>query len=114
MDDYDFPVDDCLTGNIQGAGNQGKSFGPIQPVAGVDLLLSSVHMNLDPVAVVFDFVNPLLSLGSLGLQGGKLGFNEPRHLCQFTHERNSQKNPAARLGGTGNGASLPLGEAPSP
>jgi hypothetical protein len=36
-------------------------------------------MHLDAVAVVFDFVNPLLTLGSLALEGRKLRLNEPRH-----------------------------------
>jgi hypothetical protein len=48
-------------------------------------------MNLDPVAVVFDFVNPLLALGRFGFQGGELGFNEPRHLNKLWQQLNSQK-----------------------
>jgi hypothetical protein len=48
-------------------------------------------MKLDAVAVVLDFVNPLLALGSLALQGRKLGLNEPRHLQTLCHKRNSQK-----------------------
>ena len=41
VDDHHFAVDDRLTGNIEGAGNHGKPLGPVQPVAGVDLLLSA-------------------------------------------------------------------------
>jgi len=55
-------------------------------------------VKLDVVAVVFDFVNSLRALGSLALQGGKLGFNEPRHLNTLNHRRNSQKDLAAPQG----------------
>ena len=70
---------------------------------------AGVDMHLDAVAVVFDFVNPLLALGSLALQGRELGLNEPRHLqrpeastsCPCSgyalSQRNSQK--ARRAGG---------------
>jgi len=34
-------------------------------------------VNLDAVSVIFDFV---ITLGRLGLKGGELGLNEPRHL----------------------------------
>jgi hypothetical protein len=37
VDDDHFPVENRLTGNIQGAGDLGKSSGPVQPAAGVDL-----------------------------------------------------------------------------
>jgi hypothetical protein len=47
-------------------------------------------MNLDPVDVVFDLVNPLLAPG-FGFQGGELGFNEPWHLNTLWQQRNSQK-----------------------
>jgi hypothetical protein len=66
VDDDDFPVDDGLPRNIDGAGNDRKALGPIQPGAGVDLLLPGADVNLDAVAVIFDFVKPLLTLGSPG------------------------------------------------
>jgi hypothetical protein len=37
VDDDHFVINDPLAENIEGAGDQGKSFGPVQPVAGVDL-----------------------------------------------------------------------------
>ena len=45
------------------------------------------------VAVVLDLVKPLVALGRLGLQCGKLGLNEPRHLDTLGQQRNSQKEP---------------------
>ena len=54
-------------------------------------LLAIVGVELDAVTVEFDLVNPLVSLGRLGLQGGELGFNEPRHLGTLHHKRNSLK-----------------------
>jgi hypothetical protein len=76
---------------IEGAGNDGKTLGPIEAVPRKHAFFPGVGMKLDAVAVVFDFVNPLLALGSLALQGRKLGLNEPRHLQTLCHKRNSQK-----------------------
>ena len=41
--------------------------------------LPAVDVDLDAVAVKFDFVKPLLALRGFGLQRCKLGLNEPRH-----------------------------------
>jgi hypothetical protein len=59
VNDYHFPVDDRLTGNIKGARSLGKPFRPFQPVASVDLPLPVVQVDLDSVAVVLDFIKPL-------------------------------------------------------
>jgi len=53
-----------LTGNVEGAGNGCKAFGP----AGEDLLFTAIDMQLDAVAVVFDFVNPLVPFGVFGFR----------------------------------------------
>ena len=58
VNDDHFPVDDCLTGNVQSAGDRGKPLHPIQAVASVGLLAASVRMKLNAVAVIFDFVQP--------------------------------------------------------
>ena len=79
MDDHHLAVDDGFAWNGERAGNLGKALGPVQPVAGEHLLSSAVEMDLDAIAVVLDFMKPLLALGRLGLQRGKLGLNEPRH-----------------------------------
>jgi hypothetical protein len=42
-------------------------------------------------------MQPLAALGRFGLQGGELGFNEPRHLDMLWHSGNSQ-TPAAPQG----------------
>jgi hypothetical protein len=67
VDHHHFTVDDRLTGDIEGPGNQGGAFRPLQTIAGIDLLLSSVQMDLDAVAVVFDFMQPLSAHGRFGL-----------------------------------------------
>jgi hypothetical protein len=66
-------------GMVERAGNLGKALGPIQPVAGEDLLSSVVEMDLDAIAIVLDFMKPLVARGRLGLQRCELGLNEPRH-----------------------------------
>ena len=80
MNDHHFSVDDGLAWDGERTGNLSEPFSPVQPVAGEDLLPTPVEMDLHAVAVVLDFMKPLVALGRLGLQGGKLGFNEPRHL----------------------------------
>src|SRR5512144_1681729 len=49
-------------------------------------------MHLDPVAVVLYLMKPLLALRGLGLQRGKLGLNEPRHLNTRSQYLNSQEH----------------------
>jgi hypothetical protein len=77
MDDDHFPVDDGFAFNSQRTGNLGEALGPIQPRPGEDLLPTPVEMDLNAVAVVLNLMKPLVALGRLGLQSGKLGFNEP-------------------------------------
>jgi hypothetical protein len=54
-------------------------------------------VNLHAVAVVLDLMKPSVALRRFGLQGGELGFNEPRHLDTLWHSGNSQ-TPAAPWG----------------
>ena len=69
VDDDHFAIDDRLAGNIHGAGDQGKPFRPVQPVAGEDFPPPLVQVDLDPVAVEFDFMKPLIPSRRAGLQG---------------------------------------------
>jgi hypothetical protein len=62
-----------------GRRQSGKPLGPVQSVTGVNLLPAGVDVDLDAVAVEFNFVEPLVSLGHLRLQGGKLRPDESRH-----------------------------------
>ena len=84
MDDHHLPVDDGLAWYGQRAGNLREALGPVQPVAGEDLLSTLIEMDLHAVAVVLDLMKPLVVLGRSRLQGGKLGFNEPRHFNTCT------------------------------
>jgi hypothetical protein len=80
VDDHHFPVDDRLPGNIEGAGNDRKPFRPVQPVAGVELPLSLVQVDLYPIAVELDFMEPLVARWRFGFKGGELGLDESGHL----------------------------------
>ena len=82
VDDDHFAVEDRLTGNIQRAGDHGEALRPVQPVAGEYPLSSLVQMNLDPVTVELDFMEPLVAGRRAGLQRGQLRFDEPRHFCR--------------------------------
>ena len=44
-----------------------KALGPVQPVAGEDLLRAPAEMHLNAVAVVLDLMEPKVALGRLGL-----------------------------------------------
>ena len=98
MNDHNLPIDDGLARNRKGAGNLREALGPVETVASEHLLATAVQMYLDPVAVVFDFVNPLFAPGRFGLQGGELGFNEPRHLGTLGQQLNSQKTSQQQAG----------------
>ena len=79
MNDHYLTIDDGFAWYGECAGNLGKTLRPIQPVAGEHLLSSAVEMDLDAIAVVLDFMKPLVAFGRPGLQRCELGLNEPRH-----------------------------------
>jgi hypothetical protein len=72
-------VDDSFSGDIERAGNHREALDPVQPVTGEDFLAAPADMDLDAIAVEFDFMKSLPAFRRLGLQRCKLGFNEPRH-----------------------------------
>lgn len=51
MDHHDLAIDDGLTGNVEGTGNDGKPFDPIQTVPGERLAVVAINMELGAVAV---------------------------------------------------------------
>ena len=53
--------------------------------------LVSIDVQLNAVAVVLGFVKPLRPYRSHGIQGGPVGFNEPRHLDFATHGATHKK-----------------------
>jgi hypothetical protein len=52
-------------GIFKGAGKGPDPLGPVQPVTGLDLLPPAVDLDLNPVAVVPDFMKSLAPLGAL-------------------------------------------------
>lgn len=98
MDDHHLAVDDRFAPNGERAGNLGKAFGPIQPVAGKHLLSPAVKMDLDAIAVELDFVKLLLAVGRPELQRRE---NEPpawlKHALAITQLTKSPPH----LGGNG-------------
>jgi len=67
MDDHHLAVDDGFAWYGERAGNLGKALGPIKAVAGEHLLSPAVEVDLDAIAIVLDFMKPLLPPGGLGL-----------------------------------------------
>jgi hypothetical protein len=67
MDDHYLAVDDGFAWYGERAGNLGKALGPIKAVAGEHLLSPAVEVDLDAIAIVLDFMKPLLPPGGLGL-----------------------------------------------
>ena len=49
LDYHHLAVDDCLTRQVEGAGDHGEPFGPVQAAARVDLALALVEVDLDPI-----------------------------------------------------------------
>ena len=95
---HNFPIDDGFAWNGQRAGNLREALGPVQAVAGEHFLSSPVEMDLNAVAVVLDFMKPQVALRRLGLQRGKLGFNEPRHAAIRFDTKETHKSPPHRGG----------------
>jgi hypothetical protein len=77
MDDHDLPVDDGLAWNIEGAGNGREPLGPVQTVAGVDLLPARVDVDLNAVAVELDLMKPLVAFGALDFNVASWGLMNP-------------------------------------
>jgi hypothetical protein len=77
MDDYYFPVDDRLTGNVERAGNNRKPLRPVQAIAGKNAALPLVQVDLDPVAVELDFMKPLIPFGTLARKVASWGLMNP-------------------------------------
>jgi hypothetical protein len=71
-----------------------KALRPVQPVAGERPLLPLVEVNLDPVAVELDFMDPLVAGRRLCLQRGHLRFDESRHF----RRRGRRSRPEGRPG----------------
>lgn len=91
MNDHHFTVEDRLTGDIQRACDHGKPLRPVQPVAGEHPLLPLVEMDLDPVTVELDFMEPPVAGRRLGLQRGQLRFDESRHFRRGGRRDNSPR-----------------------
>ena len=79
LDDDHFAVEDRLTGDVQRASDHGEALRPVQPLAGEYPLLSLVQMNLDPVTIELNFMEPLVAGRRLGLQRSQLRLDERRH-----------------------------------
>lgn len=77
MDDDHLAVDDRLTGNVESGSDRREPFGPVQTVAGIDLLATTVGMNLNAVAVVLDFVKPLSPFGAFDFRVASWGLMNP-------------------------------------
>lgn len=85
-------VDDRLPGDIQGAGYGREPLDPGMPVPRKRPLLSGIGVELDAVAIVFDFVKPV-PFGSFGLQGGELGLDESGIAADAAHPPHKRHLP---------------------
>jgi hypothetical protein len=82
-EDSGLPVDDRLA-HLQlrrSVGDRRKLLGPVVSAAGIDGDFSIPNMDLSPVAIGLDLVNPLASGRRPLLQRGVAWLNEPRHGC---------------------------------
>src|SRR4051794_39931658 len=79
MNDDHLPVDDRLTRDVESSGNDGEPVDPVMAVTCKGLTIVAIDVELDAVAVVFDFMNPLSPRRSFHLQSRKLGADKARH-----------------------------------
>ena len=84
MDNDHLAIDDRLAVNVEGSDDDRKTLCPVQPIAGENALLSSVDVDLDAVAVVLDFVQPIAPW-SFTLEGRELGLDKFRHFLDTRH-----------------------------
>ena len=77
--DNGLTINDCRLAAEVGSGtdDRGITVTPIISIASEDTGFSSLNQHLGAIAIVFDFVNPVLALWWLINQGGKLGLDEP-------------------------------------
>ena len=67
-------------------------------IAGEDFHLALIEMDLDPVAIAFDFVNPLVSRRRPELECGELGRDELRERSGPCPRRDRETRQAATRG----------------
>jgi hypothetical protein len=97
MDDDHFAIDDGLTRNIERASNNREPFGPVQSVAGIDLLPPAIYVNLHAVAVVLDLMEPLSPWGALVFRVASWGLMNPGISIRFGTQETHKGPP--HLGG---------------
>ena len=81
-----FVLDNGLTINDRGfaakvgsgTNDRGITVAPIMSVPAKDTHLAALNHHLSAVAIVFDFVNPMLALWRLIDRGSKLWLDEPK------------------------------------
>jgi hypothetical protein len=61
MDDDYITIDNGFARDRERASDLGEAFGPVQPIAGEDLLPACAEMHLNAVTVVLDLVKPLVA-----------------------------------------------------
>ena len=86
--DNGLTINDCRLAAEVGSGTDDRwiTVAPIISIAGEDTGLSSLNQHLAAIAIVFDFVNPVLALWWLIDQGSKLGLDEPEPCRYAKHE----------------------------
>ena len=77
--DNGLTIDDCrLAAEFRGGANERWiTVGPIKSITGEDARLPALNQHLAAIAIVFDFVNPMLALRRLIDRGSELGLDEP-------------------------------------
>jgi hypothetical protein len=69
-----------------GTDNRGLAVAPIVSIAGEDTRLALLKQYLAAIAVMFDFVNPVLAFGRLIDRGSKLGLDKAKPISDAEHE----------------------------
>ncbi len=98
--DNGLTIDDCrLAFEARGsADDRGITVAPIKSIAGEDPRSPALNQHLAAIAVVFDFVNPVLPLRRLIDGGSELGLDEPELISYAEHDAWIDYVPVRRRG----------------
>ena len=82
-------INDCrLAFEVRGsADDRGITVAPIKSITGEDPRLPALNQHLAAIAIVLDFVNPMLALRRLIDRGSELGLDEPELISYAEHKR---------------------------
>jgi hypothetical protein len=123
MDDDHLPVDDRLTRDVEGAGNDRETIDQLWPLRVKGLPVVVVDVELDAVTVVFDFVNHCAPEGAFTFRVASWRLIKPRMEARSflartpvrfaSNATHVMKNPPSVLGATAGQSTYLIHDSPT-